>query len=149
MHSRLRYLRIAWSVAWGIIAMLLCVLWVRSYSYGDGVCCVDNASQRTVAGSNSGCIYLYFLDESSNGTAPTSGWVYFSASLSSHFTGFRWTSLAGYRGIDVPFWFVVKVASSTAVLPWIPFLRFSLRTLLIATTLVAVVLGLTVWQASP
>ena len=28
-HSR--KLRIAWSVAWGVVAVLLCVLWVRSY----------------------------------------------------------------------------------------------------------------------
>ena len=26
-----RKLRIAWSVAWGIVTVLLCVLWVRSY----------------------------------------------------------------------------------------------------------------------
>src|SRR5262245_51700856 len=26
-----RNLRIAWSVAWGLLAVLLCVLWVRSY----------------------------------------------------------------------------------------------------------------------
>src|SRR6185436_7674145 len=28
-------LRIAWSVAWGVVAVLLCVLWVRSYSWAD------------------------------------------------------------------------------------------------------------------
>src|SRR5690349_20828765 len=28
-------LRIAWSVAWGIAIVLLCVLWVRSYFTGD------------------------------------------------------------------------------------------------------------------
>ena len=28
---RFRKLRIAWSVAWGVLAVLLCVLWVRSY----------------------------------------------------------------------------------------------------------------------
>src|SRR5262245_7567786 len=30
-----RKLRIAWSVAWGVIAVLLCVLWVRSYWWMD------------------------------------------------------------------------------------------------------------------
>jgi hypothetical protein len=30
-----RKLRIAWSVACGIVAVLLCVLWVRSYWYQD------------------------------------------------------------------------------------------------------------------
>ena len=28
---KFRKLRIAWSVAWGVVAVLLCVLWVRSY----------------------------------------------------------------------------------------------------------------------
>jgi hypothetical protein len=32
------------------------------------------------------------------------------------------------------------------VIPWIPIRRFSLRTLLIATTLVALVLGLVVYE---
>src|SRR5262245_51891917 len=30
-----RKLRIAWSVAWGLLAVLLCVLWVRSYWWYD------------------------------------------------------------------------------------------------------------------
>ena len=28
---KFRKLRIAWSVGWGLVAVLLCVLWVRSY----------------------------------------------------------------------------------------------------------------------
>ena len=34
---RYRKLRIAWSVAWGVVAALLCVLWVRSYGHLDRV----------------------------------------------------------------------------------------------------------------
>jgi hypothetical protein len=49
--------------------------------------------------------------------------------------------------VVVPFWFVTAVAALTAALsasPWIPnyAYRFSLRTMLFATALVAVVLGL-------
>ena len=32
---RFRKLRIVWSVAWGVVAVLLCVLWVRSYFIRD------------------------------------------------------------------------------------------------------------------
>jgi len=135
-------LRITWSVVSAILAGLLCFLWVRSYSYGDGVYCVDNASQRTVAGLNAGCMYLSFLDESPS-EPPSNGWVYFSFSPTG-FKGFQWKSSVRVQEIDVPFWFVVTAAFSASVLPWIP-RRFSLRTLLIATTLVAVVLGLIVW----
>ena len=48
-------------------------------------------------------------------------------------------------GPIIPFWAPVLVLSLIAVAPWLP-QRFSLRTLLIATTLVAVVLGLIVWS---
>jgi asparagine N-glycosylation enzyme membrane subunit Stt3 len=49
-------------------------------------------------------------------------------------------------GFMVPFWFLAFVSATTAVLPWLPWIkwRFTLRTMLIATTLVAVVLGLIV-----
>jgi hypothetical protein len=46
--------------------------------------------------------------------------------------------------LDVPYWFAVMLMIVASATPWFP-LRFSLRTLLIATTLVAVVLGLAVW----
>jgi hypothetical protein len=45
-----------------------------------------------------------------------------------------------------PHWFLVLLSAAFATAPWIRW-RFSLRTLLIATTLVAVVLGLIVWAA--
>ena len=49
--------------------------------------------------------------------------------------------------VCVPYWFLVLL--SVADLPSHPWLRwrFSLRTLLIATTLVAVVLGIIVWMS--
>jgi hypothetical protein len=43
-----------------------------------------------------------------------------------------------------PHWFAMLTALAIAATPWLRW-RFSLRTLLIATTLVAVVLGLIVW----
>jgi hypothetical protein len=51
--------------------------------------------------------------------------------------------------IRVPCWFPVLLASMTGITPWIRWSRgFSLRTLLIVTTLVAAVLALAVWAAS-
>ena len=49
--------------------------------------------------------------------------------------------------IKTPIWFVVAMCGLVAAIPWLRW-RFSLSTLLIATTLVAVVLGLGVWLAS-
>ena len=49
--------------------------------------------------------------------------------------------------VSGPYWLAVLLVGMSASLPWLSLLpkRFSLRTLLIATTLVAVVLGLIVW----
>ena len=56
--------------------------------------------------------------------------------------------ISGFRsaryGWLLPYWVIVFSAAACASMPWLPW-RFSLRTLLIATTLVAVVLGLIVW----
>src|SRR3954447_21045285 len=50
---------------------------------------------------------------------------------------------------DIPYWFPLLISIAFAAAPWLRELklRFSLRTLLVATTLIAVVLGLIVWAA--
>ena len=59
------------------------------------------------------------------------------------FRGFEYDGRFGYRSPD---WFLVLLAAMAAVAPWIHWSgRFSLRALLIATTLVALVLGLAVY----
>jgi hypothetical protein len=57
-------------------------------------------------------------------------------------------STATYGGtqFQLPHWFFVGLCAGLAAIPWLRW-RFSLRTLLIATTLLAVVLGLAVWAA--
>jgi hypothetical protein len=47
--------------------------------------------------------------------------------------------------MSVPDWFLVLVSATFAVAPWLRW-RFSLRTLLFATTLAALALGLIVWS---
>jgi hypothetical protein len=53
-------------------------------------------------------------------------------------------------GIMIPDWILIALFASATVIPWLPLLpvTFSLRTLLIATTLIAVALGLIVWASS-
>ena len=52
------------------------------------------------------------------------------------------------RYIKVPQWFLVAMMTAVSFAPWIKWSdRFSLRTLLIATTLVAVLLWVTVYTA--
>jgi hypothetical protein len=52
-------------------------------------------------------------------------------------------------GVFVPHWFPVLISAALAAISWLPWWsrRFSLRTLLIATTLVAVGLGVVVYAS--
>jgi hypothetical protein len=54
------------------------------------------------------------------------------------------TATLNGAGPIVPYWLLILLTSSCAIGPWIK-KQFSLRTLLIATTLIAVVLGLIAW----
>ena len=159
-----RKLRIAWSVAWGVVAVLLCVLWVRSYWWQDSV---DGrlSNLRTISISSwygwvkaESLWATLFLKEPSQlpqwsinshymepdalfGTRrlPRHGWVWQRESIANR---------RFFTKIAVPWWFPVLLSITFAGLPWLRQIphRFSLRTLLIATTLVAVGLGAIVWM---
>ena len=58
--------------------------------------------------------------------------------------GFGIHKARGTDTIMMPYWFLVLLSAVFAAAPWIRH-QFSLRTLLIATTLIAVLLGLIVW----
>jgi hypothetical protein len=58
--------------------------------------------------------------------------------------GFGAMETGNYRFIYVPYWFLILFSSLLAAAAWIRW-QFSLRTLLLATTLVAVVLGWVVY----
>jgi hypothetical protein len=67
--------------------------------------------------------------------------------MGNHFSeNTAWGFYISHSALDVPHWFLVLATIGLSALPWLR-LRFSLRTLLIATTLVAVVLGLVVWAS--
>jgi hypothetical protein len=145
----IRRLRIAVSVSFAVVAVALCVLWVRSYWRCDRVIWTDDAGTFAVStlqgeltiemlnvrvllpeGWSRGSFKVYDGDDNS-----------FSDNERRTLLGFGWKTGSGSIVADFPIWFL---ALTCAALPWIS-LRFSLRTLLIATTLVAVVLGMGVW----
>jgi hypothetical protein len=128
---RIRKLRIAWTVAWGVVAVLLCVLWVRSYLVYDQVVVYwPKGLVWFFAYSNKG---MYII--STYGLlAPQihAGWWFFGRN--------RWGT-----AVYLPYSLTMFAVCAVAFAPWIHY-RFSVRALLIATTLVAVVLGLIVWK---
>jgi hypothetical protein len=143
---RFRKLRIAWSVVCGVVGLCLMALWVRSYSTIDMISRMDGRKIATTFASQDGTLFFAHFDaaiaykSSSNSTAPRD-WAY--------------KSLDGYRLNNGPFVFERDQTSIYIVLPhWlfaigtvligaIPWFhwQFSLRALLIAVTLVAVMLG--------
>jgi hypothetical protein len=151
---RFRKLRIAWLVVWGLAAVLLIVLWVRSYVRTDVVqgplggnvaCSAASMHGRLVAS-----IGMFEI--------PIMSWLVHSSPSDEQGveiprriapSGFALIHSVGKWVIHVPHWFALVGCAAFAAVPWLPWWsnRFSLRTLLIATTLVAVVLGLIVYFA--
>jgi hypothetical protein len=140
---RFRKLRIAFSVVCGIACVLLIALWVRSYFR------LDDLSYRDIHISSLRGILFFngevFLDETTDEAGPTEfklfRYTLFLYSNASHDVGVIGDEIA------IPEWVLVGSTALIGVLPWIQWSnRFSLRSLLIATTLIAVMLGLIVWS---
>jgi hypothetical protein len=140
---KFRNLRIAWSAFWALAAVLLIALWVRSYCRID-IIEIRKPFPASAVGSGFGITLIRFYRE-----PMPSQW-----SIKSHSTqnqtkmettlGFSVASSPFELAITAPHWFVLSSLGIIAAFgrpPW----RFSLRTLLIATTLVALVLGLVVY----
>jgi len=143
---------VAVSLFFALLTVALCVLWVRSYSHRD---------QFNVRFWPTGVIEI----------ASTQGWLEFwlgNATIDwrkrlNTYTLSEWeivrqidqrglsrgTTVGRPIHIAIPHWGAIAIAAGVAILPWCrrASVRFSLRTLLIATTLVAVLLGLFVWAA--
>ncbi|MGE3241377.1 MAG: hypothetical protein AB7G28_07850 [Pirellulales bacterium] len=149
-----RKLRIAASVFFAVLTVALCVLWVRSYRQGSSICWANRNN------SSYGCVSVAGEMRFSSAQWPfqgriVPGWTLASVDLEHETPALQFGPRFEFRSkthIDVlilPHWFMVAVTttiSAIAVQPWLRS-RFSLRTLLITTTLLAVVLGLGVWLA--
>ncbi len=155
MRKLLRYLRIAFSTTCPIACVLLIAFWVRSYKTWDR-CYWPGKTLGVQLNSDTGHIVLV-----ADPPTPSSDIVsFFVASLPTDdesetfykddVLGFYFKRVQNGFRLDVPFWFLVLLSAVCAALtaaPWIRKLkwRFTLRTLLAITTLVALVLGLIVW----
>src|SRR4051794_12081438 len=156
---RFRKLRFGWSAFWALACVLLIVLWVRSYwrwemlAKGWGA----RPAQVILAESHAGAFTFHYCDARADPTLtfvrwkltilPSSGDKFFPiGGLDEAYAGFLFQRLTDGFFLSLPYWFLVPVSAMCGWLPWLPWTRrFGLRTLLIATTLVAVVLGLAVY----
>ena len=153
---RFRKLRIAWSVVCGIACVLLVVLWVRSYYRHDHCLGPDFGGSFSGIGSLQGKISVV---RALRTPLPNERWRFESeiigdedqwAATWSEYDiglGFGVYNRPLAKALVIPHWFSILFSATLAAIPWIRVKRrFSLRTLLIATTLVAVVLGLVAWS---
>ena len=153
-RTLLRYVRISTTVFFAVLSVLLIVLWVRSYWWSDA--CLGGFHK-----------YLYYIDSLRGGMAlsvfdPSDEEVVVIRSFKTvsdpvtesmkkrlhalgappwlSVWGFDWWFAASGFAISMPHWFAVLLTGLLAALPWIK-LRFSLRTMLIGMTLIAVICG--------
>jgi hypothetical protein len=130
---RFRKLRIAWSVACGIACVLPIALWVRSYS--------GSSKPLTEVGSYTLRVTQGMLRAESTCVVHHPDRIDRLGIHNAYWTHSNWTS-------QKPLWCILPFLVMTAWAPWIRWSNhFSLRTLLITTTLIAVGLGLAVYAA--
>jgi hypothetical protein len=142
-----RRLRIGASLFFAVLAVLVCILWVRSYWWLDTVI--------LYRGGN------WYGNESAWGVFRThimfdvgvgDGLFRRSDPLSeARFPKLVFTWFGRIGGpvftTSCSLWIPAMLFASIAAAPWFRW-RYSLRTLLLTTTLVAIVLGLAVWLAA-
>src|SRR5262245_33683953 len=138
----IRGLRIAWSVWWGILCVLLVVLWVRSYLKPTSLYEYVSPTHRHYLYALQGQLFLVTHQRAFSVAEivlvlPQQEMENIAAHPSALGFGSLWNGDLTFAS----YWLLTVVTLCTATIPWIRF-RFSLRTLLIATTLISVVLGL-------
>lgn len=162
MTRYLRYLRVAFSATCLVACILLIALWVRSYQATDVLplrpFCISTygrlviwLSEKPVPFGGSGLRAIDLSSESLLKMSRITGIDLepFEIEPFRSRTGFYLEHDYRRTVVQLPYWFLTLLFTATATLPWMRQLprRFSLRTLLLATTLIALVLGAVVFAA--
>jgi hypothetical protein len=147
----LRALRIAVSVVSGLCCLLVIVLWVRSYWWTDYVYAPSRALENNFGLSDQGWIRI----ASFRGNKARIRWEVRHESIAERIESDKKFIASGgtitprenrFRFeprtaiIQFPHWFLVLIFVVCAFSPWV-FRRFSLRTLFLTTTAIALLLG--------
>jgi len=144
-----RKLRIAWSVACGLLCLLIIILWVRSFWKFDGYI-LQTRTARGGASSLRGSILLQWDDFSKPPLRTLGLWSYpaDTASLGKNirepYYWFYFMNAPIGITLTVPMWCPLAISIASVTAPWLRW-RFSLRTLLIVMTGTAIGLGLLVY----
>jgi hypothetical protein len=150
---RFRRLRIAGSVFWIWAAVLLIVLWIRSYATIYWCCGMPHSGRVVHLQAAGGLAILFVRQETPAWEAGNVPRKYAGQDLIRPYTGFETPpmmavqALSGKRVARLQVWLGAVLPLVCAMIPWAS-RKFSLRTLLISITLVAVVSGLVVLSLS-
>ena len=137
----IRGLRIAVSAVCGVVSLLLICLWMRSYWREVAIGYVDSRNRELHFVSWDGGISLSTTNHDPRNPGAWRKYVAWEPGI----IGFGGFTTARSTSVKVPHWFPVLIFATIATLPLIRLQwKYSLRTLLIATTLVAIVFGLAV-----
>jgi hypothetical protein len=145
----------------GVVCLLLVVLWVRSFFYSATLHLPVSSEYIVELWSVEGRLSFFRTHsprEARNSrlevhSGRVERWLDYELWRHPHWGSFwqgygfgLWNNWAALR-IDAPYWIVTLIVASMGALPWVHWFkwRFSLRTLLIAMTVVAVVLGAVIY----
>lgn len=151
----LRLLRISWTVAWGVAAVALCVLWVRSYRSVDGFLRQSSSSELSGLNKDGQLRFAWLSDLSGRTYGYQQGWhrvTHQGLWQNNHIRVVVPEGLLVARSsrggvVWISHWLAILLAVSIAAGCWIPLsLGFSLRTLLLAITLLSVLFGFAAWS---
>ena len=141
----LKYLRIGVTALGLTACVLLIALWVRSYWWVD-VADLRRVEIESAAGAIQFAYWGSYMPETWNlESFRIEGPIPIEKLLSLPTWGWHDSVVSDSAVVTFPHWFPILVLGVIATLPWTSWSRrFSLRTLLIATTLIAVGLGVIV-----
>jgi hypothetical protein len=154
-----RVVRIGTSVFFGLLTVVLVVLWVRSCRRSDSIHMLANT---TVIEAWSACGEVYM---GTSYSAPSGVDLRFHSLPLSPDDKFQWFGSDGNSNVPtfgfgmsmmshhgplymLPHWFLALLSGCVALFAFTGTSRFSLRTMLTITTLVAAILGLIAWTSS-
>ena len=139
---KFRKLRITWSLVWGVLAVLLVVCWVRSYWGRTSSEILVTPTHRYYIHSVNGAVAFSRNVRVWAGAefTPHNPDTFYSEMATQFGLKVVRDSVGTWYTLSISYWLLEVIAILVVALPWLRF-RFSLRTLLIGTTLVAVGLG--------
>ncbi len=135
----IRRLRIAWSAACLLLCALLVVLWMRSFWRFDRV---SVGKQKAIASLGGRLLVneVFNLNQQRPQLPVSTGGFQLAGVSFSIWTAHPGALIPVNVGRAIPFWQPTAITAALAAAPWMR-RQFSLRTLLIATTLIAVLLA--------